>query len=177
MQKKLVQAVRDNGMKLNTGFLSTPFLLPQLLKYGYKEEAFQVLEQTEAPGWLHPVLEGATTILEDWTGFENHINSFNHYSYGAVCDFLFGKVAGIEPMIEHPGYKEFTIQPVIGGSLTNAEAVYKSQYGIISSKWEKAGDKISFEFKVPVNTTAHITLPDGRKESVGSGTYTYEIVQ
>nr|WP_288743348.1 family 78 glycoside hydrolase catalytic domain [uncultured Mediterraneibacter sp.] len=177
VQKKLVQAVRDNGMKLNTGFLSTPFLLPQLLKYGYKEEAFQVLEQTEAPGWLHPVLEGATTILEDWTGFENHINSFNHYSYGAVCDFLFGKVAGIEPMIEHPGYKEFTIQPVIGGSLTNAEAVYKSQYGIISSKWEKAGDKISFEFKVPVNTTAHITLPDGRKESVGSGTYTYEIVQ
>lgn len=177
VQKKLIQAVRDNDMKLNTGFLSTPFLLPQLLESGYKDEAFKVLEQTEAPSWLHPVLEGATTILEDWTGFENHINSFNHYSYGAVCDFLFGKVAGIEPMLEHPGYKEFRLEPVIGGSLTKVEATYKSLYGIISSKWEKVGNKIYFEFEVPVNTVAHILLPNGQKEDVGSGKYSYEIQQ
>lgn len=172
--EKLAKAVRDNGMKLNTGFLSTPFLLFQLLKYGYKEEAFAVLEQTEAPSWLHPVMEGATTILEDWTGFENHINSFNHYSYGAVCDFLFGAVCGIEPMIENPGYKEFAIRPVIGGHLTYAEAKYESQYGTIRSKWEKKGDNVVFDFEVPVNTTAHIELPDGIKQIVGSGVYTYE---
>lgn len=173
--KKLVESVRGNGMKLNTGFLSTPFLLFQLLKHGYQEEAFAVLEQTEAPGWLHPVLMGATTILEDWTGFENHINSFNHYSYGAVCDFLFGAVCGIEPMPEKPGYKEFTIRPVPGGHLTHAEAVYESQYGTIRSAWEKKDEKTRFTFEIPVNTTAHITLPDGYQETVGSGSYTYEI--
>lgn len=173
--KKLVESVRGNGMKLNTGFLSTPFLLFQLLKHGYQEEAFAVLEQTEAPGWLHPILMGATTILEDWTGFENHINSFNHYSYGAVCDFLFGAVCGIEPMPEKPGYKEFTIRPVPGGHLTHAEAVYESQYGTIRSAWEKKDEKTRFTFEIPVNTTAHITLPDGYQETVGSGSYTYEI--
>lgn len=173
--EKLVKAVRDNGMKLNTGFLSTPFLLFQLLKYGYKEEAFAVLEQTEAPSWLHPVLEGATTILEDWTGFENHINSFNHYSYGAVCDFLFGAVCGIEPVLEKPGYKEFTIKPVIGGSLTHAEAVYESQYGTIRSAWRKDSEKTRFDFEIPVNTSAQITLPNGDSYKVGSGVYTYEI--
>lgn len=171
--EKLVESVRENGMKLNTGFLSTPFLLFQLLKHGYQEEAFAVLEQTEAPGWLHPVLMGATTILEDWTGFENHINSFNHYSYGAVCDFLFGAVCGIEPMLEKPGYREFTVRPVIGGHLTYAEASYESLYGTIRSAWKKTDEKIRFTFEIPVNTTAHITLPDGYQETVGSGIYTY----
>lgn len=172
---KLIQAVRDNGMKLNTGFLSTPFLLFQLLKHGYKDEAFAVLEQTEAPSWLHAVTLGATTILEDWNGMDVHMNSFNHYSYGAVCDFLFGAVAGIEPVLETPGYKEFNIIPVVGGTLTHAEANYESPYGEIRSAWEKKDGQIDFRFKVPVNTTAHITLPDGQHYDVGSGSYQYSV--
>lgn len=171
--EKLVGAVRDNGMKLNTGFLSTPFLLFQLLQNGYKEEAFAVLEQTEAPSWLHAVTLGATTILESWNGMDDHAASFNHYSYGAVCDFLFGAITGIEPVMEHPGYKEFNIAPVIGGTLTDAEAVFESQYGTIRSAWKKEDGKVSYRFEIPVNTKVHVTLPDGRYFDLGSGSYEF----
>lgn len=173
--EKLVKAVRDNGMKLNTGFLSTPFLLFQLLEHGYKDEAFAVLEQTEAPSWLHAVTLGATTILESWNGMDDHTASFNHYSYGAVCDFLFGAIAGIEPCLEQPGYKAFCITPVIGGTLTEAEAVFESMYGTILSSWKKEADHVNFHFEIPVNTTAYVTLPDGEKFTLGSGAYDYTV--
>lgn len=103
------------------------------------------------------------------------MNSFNHYSYGAVCDFLFGAVAGIEPILETPGYKEFNIVPVTGGSLTHAKADFDSPYGNISSAWKKQDGQICYRFEVPVNTTAHITLPDGQHYDVGSGLYQYSV--
>jgi len=149
--QKLVEEVKNNGMKLNTGFLSTPYLLFELLNNGFKEEAFAVLEQTESPSWLYPVIKGATTILESWTGLDEHLHSFNHYSYGAVCDFLFGVVCGIEPMIEKPGYKEFIIKPTIGGSLTNAKAEYESIYGTIVSEWKMVDNQVEYYFEIPVN--------------------------
>lgn len=172
---KLAEEVRNNDMCLNTGFLSTPFLLFQLLENGYKEEAFAVLEQTKTPSWLHPVLLGATTILEDWTGLDEHMNSYNHYSYGAVCDFLFGAVCGIQPIIESAGYKYFRIKPVPGGTLTHANAVLESPYGTIRSNWKKNGGATEFCFEIPVNTRAQIILPDETVREVGSGIYRYTL--
>ncbi|MCC6094943.1 MAG: alpha-L-rhamnosidase, partial [Eubacterium sp.] len=170
---RLAEEVRKAGMKLNTGFLSTPFLLFQLVRYGYKKEAFTVLEQTEAPSWLHAVTLGATTILESWNGMDEHMASYNHYSYGAVCDFLFGKVGGIEPVMKYPGYKHFELSPMAGGSLTWAETRFDCPYGIIRSDWKLEDGLMKMHFEIPVNTTATVNLPDGRKFDLGSGSYDY----
>ncbi len=173
--EKLVTEIRNNDMRLNTGFLSTPFLLFQLLENGFKEDAFAVLEQTKSPSWLNPITLGATTILEDWTGLEQHANSYNHYSYGAVCDFLFSAVAGIKPVLEKPGYKKFEIQPTIGGSLNYAKASLDSPYGLIKSEWVKVNETFEFTFEIPANTCAVIKLPNGKVEEKGSGIYIYKL--
>lgn len=176
--EKLDEMVRSAGDHLNTGFLSTPFILSQLAANGYEDTAFRLLEQTSSPGWLYPVTRGATTILENWNAMDTHMYSYNHYSYGAVCDFLFGEIAGIQPIFETPGFREFRIAPRIGGTLTKAEASYKSLYGTIRSSWEKTDKSVKFEIQVPANTTAHIELRFQGKElqrSVGSGQYTFTL--
>lgn len=169
--KQLIREIEANEYKLNTGFLSTPFLLPVLVDCGYPEIAFRILEQTEHPSWLHAVVLGATTILESWDGLDVHDASYNHYSYGAVCEFLFGYVAGIQPEFVHPGYKEFHLNPVMGGSLTEAKAVFESQYGTIVSEWKRAEEQWEYHCKIPANTRARITLPDGQEVMTGSGEY------
>lgn len=164
--KKLVQMVRENGYKLNTGFLATVHLLPVLAECGYVEEAYKVLEQTGYPSWLYNVKAGATTILETWDGFVKCAESFNHYSYGAVCDFLFEYTAGIRPLLETPGYKKFVICPVVGGTLTEARAEYESNYGKIVSVWKRKGNQICYEFVIPENTSAELYIPACKSEYV-----------
>ncbi len=161
---------------LNTGFLSTVYLLPTLCDNGLADEAFRVLEQTTAPGWLHPITLGATTMLENWNGMDVFRDSFNHYSFGAVCQFLFEYVAGIRPSFQAPGFKEFELRPVIGGSLTWAEGSYKTRFGTIRSRWEKKADRICYTFTIPEGTAAHVILPDGSSETLGPGTYQRIIV-
>lgn len=173
VQEQLVKEIENNDYKLNTGFLSTPFLLPVLADMGRTDLAYRILEQTENPSWLHPITLGATTIPESWNGFDAHEASLNHYSYGAVCEFLFGYVGGIRPVWEKPGYEEFIIKPVPGGSLTFARAEYESQYGGIVSEWEIEEESIVFDIEIPTNTRAQIILPDGSSRQVGSGKYQY----
>ena len=159
---------------LNTGFLSTVYLLPTLCDNGLVDEAFRILEQTTAPGWLHPITLGATTMLENWNGMDVFRDSFNHYSFGAVCQFLFEYVAGIRPTFDAPGFKEFELRPVIGGSLSWAEGRYKTQYGTIESRWEREGTSFIYSCTVPEGTTAHLTLPDGSAKTLWAGTYRFE---
>lgn len=155
----LVRMIRDCDYHINTGFLATPYILNVLADGGYAETAYQLLEQEGCPSWLYNVKKGATSILEEWDGMDTHAGSFNHYSYGAVCDFLFSRIAGIRPMIEKPGYQEFLVEPVAGGSLTEAKAVYESLYGTICSGWKRGGETIEYEIQVPVNTIAHVRIP------------------
>lgn len=117
--EQLKRELKAANYHLNTGFLSTVYLLPTLCDNGLVDEAFKLLEQTEAPGWLHPITIGATTIPENWNGFDVFRDSLNHYSIGAVCQFLFEYVAGIRPTFDAPGFKEFELKPVPGGSLTS----------------------------------------------------------
>lgn len=159
---------------LNTGFLSTVYLLPTLCDHGMTAEAFRILEQTTAPGWLHPVTLGATTMLENWDGMDMFRDSFNHYSFGAVCQFLFEYVAGIRPAFNAPGFKEFELRPVIGGSLTWAEARYKTQYGSIRSRWERNGNHFAYTCTIPDGTMARLTLPDGRMAELAAGEHHFE---
>ena len=158
---------------LNTGFLSTVYLLPTLCDHGMIDEAFKILEQTTAPGWLHPVTLGATTMLENWDGMDVFRDSFNHYSFGAVCQFLFEYVAGIRPTFNAPGFKEFELKPMIGGSLMWAEGTYKTKHGLIRSRWEKNGDTVRYACKIPENTTARLTLPNGTSQILTSGAYEF----
>ena len=156
---ELVRLVRENDYHLNTGFLATPFILDVLADGGAVDAAYALLEQESSPSWLYNVKNGATTILEEWNGMVTHAGSFNHYSYGAVCNFLFTKTAGIQPVLSDPGYKKFVIRPVIGGSLNWAKSCFESQYGTIRSEWSRENGETAYLFEVPVNTTAVAEIP------------------
>lgn len=159
---------------LNTGFLSTVYLLPTLCDNGLADEAFRILEQTDAPGWLHPITLGATTMLENWDGMDAFRDSFNHYSFGAVCQFLFEYVAGIRPTFDAPGFQEFELRPVLGGSLKWAEGTHKTWYGTIESRWEREGKSFVYTCMIPEGTTARLTLPDGSTKLLTAGNYRFE---
>ena len=175
VENQLVLEIEANDHKLNTGFLSTPFLLPVLVEMGRADLAFRILEDTRFPGWLHPITLGATTIPEAWNAYDVHDSSYNHYSYGAVCDFLFSHVAGIRPVFDDPGYQRFELKPLPGGTLTHAEAVYESPYGPIRSAWKTEGRTFCYECAVPPGTEAILSLPNGEQHHLSSGTHSYTI--
>ncbi len=164
-RKRLVQAVEHYNYCVGTGFLSTPFLLRTLTEAGEAETAYKMLENTRKPGWLAEVLEGATTIWENWEGNLSQ----NHYSPGAVCQWLFDTAAGIR--VE--GENRLTIAPVPGGSLKSVCAEYISPFGKVVSRWEKAYEGIVYTVEIPANVTAKIILPDGREEEAGAGVHVY----
>ncbi len=171
---QLKKELKAAGYHLNTGFLSTVYLLPVLCDLGLKDEAFQILEQTEAPGWLHPIILGATTMLENWDGMDTFRDSFNHYSFGAVCEFLFEYVAGIRPRFDGPGFQKFDLRPVIGGTLTWAKAEYKTTYGRIRSEWSLKNGELTYLCEVPDGTEAHLLLPDGQRHILQEGYYEFK---
>ncbi|MBQ9663125.1 MAG: family 78 glycoside hydrolase catalytic domain [Oscillospiraceae bacterium] len=165
-QKRLTQAVENYNYRVGTGFLSTPFVLPVLTEAGEAETAYKMLFNTEKPGWLAEIADGATTVWENWEGNLSQ----NHYSPGAVCQWLFDTVAGIRVAWEN----HFVIAPQPGGTLTHAEGSYKSLYGEVKSRWEKTDSGVSFEIEIPANTTAEILLPTGETHTVSAGTYLYK---
>ena len=152
---------------LSTGFLGTPLLLPVLTRAGRTDLAYRLLEQTTYPGWLFPVTNGATTMWERWNswtpdqGFgEASMNSFNHYAYGAVGEWFYETICGIQPG-EQGGFRHFRLAPQPGGSFTNARAEYDSLYGKIVSGWELQGDTLIWQVTVPFGTTAELQMPAG----------------
>ena len=166
----LNRMVVENGYHLNTGFLSTPFLCEVLAKYGYADTAYKLLLQDTAPSWLYEVKQGATTVWETWTGIDANghpSESLNHYSYGAICGWLFGGVCGI-----HLAGETLTIAPTPNPALGWAKAVYDSPVGRIESGWQYAGDAVTYTITVPCNRTAEVTLPDGRSLTLQPGTHT-----
>jgi len=158
---------------LTTGFVGTPLLCKTLSDQGYEDLAFMLLNRKDYPSWLYPVTQGATTIWERWDGqkpdgsFQNAgMNSFNHYAYGAIGEWLYNYVAGIQIDSENPGYKHFFLAPHPGGGLTHAKAVYKSMYGEIKSDWKIDGDQWVYDVIIPANTTATVTLPSASLNEV-----------
>lgn len=164
---QLNQLVISNGYHLNTGFLSTPMLCPVLAEYGYLETAYKLLLQDTMPGWLYAVKKGATTIWETWDGIDENgrpKESLNHYSYGAVCGWLFQGICGIQLQ-----NNKVTIRPMPHKLLKHAKAVYKSPVGEITSGWRYEEDQIIFEVQIPANVEARMILPDGGTEMLGAG--------
>ena len=167
-RKRLIEAMENYRWRLGTGFLSTPFILDVLADMDI-EYAYRLLENEEMPGWLFMPKNGATTIWESWEGTkaQGGIASLNHYSKGAVCEWIFKTMCGIRV----DGENHFVIAPRPGGHFTRAKAVYDSVYGRVESGWEKTGAGYVFTVKIPCNTTAEIKLPDGSRKQVTAGEY------
>ena len=154
---------------LTTGFLGTPVLCKALSDYGYLDEAYMLLNRKEYPSWLYPVTKGATTIWERWDGekpdgsFQDvGMNSFNHYAYGAIGDWMYRVAAGIEIDEKAPGYKHILIEPRPGGGLSYAKASVESVYGRAASGWKIEGGKLTLSVEVPPNTTATVRVPGAK---------------
>lgn len=169
-RNRLIQAMENYGWRLGTGFLSTPLILGVLADIDL-EAAYRLLENEEIPGWLSMPKAGATTIWEAWEGPNSKsggIGSLNHYSKGAVCQWLFETMCGIHVA----GENEFVVSPKPGGNFTYAKAEYNSIYGKVVSGWKKLeDDRYEFEITIPANTTAKVALPDGRIQEYTAGTY------
>ena len=167
----LNELVVRNGYHLNTGFLSTPDLCRVLADHGHTDTAYKLLLQEECPSWLYAIKKGATTIWEAWDGVRPDgtvHDSLNHYSYGAICGWLFDGVCGISLK-----NGKLRIAPQPHPSLGFAKAVWKSPVGEISSQWAYEGNKLRFHITVPV--PAVIRLPDGSVCDAEKGEHTYEI--
>jgi alpha-L-rhamnosidase len=184
---KAAKYLADNVAKYNnhltTGFLGTPYLCHVLSRFGYNDLAYTLLLQDTFPSWLYPVKMGATTIWERWDGIKPDgsfqtpdMNSFNHYAYGAIGDWMYQNIAGIQAA--EPAYKKIIIKPIIGGKLTSAEGTYDCPYGKITSKWAIADNKLTMDVIIPKGTTADIFVPDAtgkdyKTYNVKAGTYHY----
>jgi alpha-L-rhamnosidase len=158
---------------LTTGFLGTPVLCKALSDYGYLDEAYMLLNRTEYPSWLYPVTQGATTIWERWDGqkpdgtFQDvGMNSFNHYAYGAIGEWMYSVVAGLEIDDYAPGYKHIIIAPQPGGGLSDAKASIDSIYGPVASGWEIAQGKLTLRLTIPPNTTATVRVPNAKLDDL-----------
>lgn len=169
--QRLADNINSYQQHLTTGFLGTPYLCHVLSRFGHADLAYALLMQKTYPSWLYPVSKGATTIWERWDGikqdgsFQNeHMNSFNHYAYGAIGEWMYQQIGGIQPSVSAPAYKEFVIAPKPGGGLTFANTAFESPYGKIVSNWKINAGKMTLEVQVPSNTTAQIQLPDGASE-------------
>ena len=165
---------------LTTGFLGTPVLCEALSDNGHLDEAYLLLNRDEYPSWLYPVTKGATTIWERWDGikpdgsFQNpEMNSFNHYAYGAIGDWMYRVVAGIQIDEARPGYKHIVIEPRPGGGFSHANASVETMYGLVASGWEISSGKLTVKVQIPANATATVKLPSGKVEEIGSGEYEF----
>ncbi len=174
---QLAQMIRSCGTKLQTGFVGTPYLLHALSAHGYAELAYDLLLRREYPSWLYPVTKGATTIWEHWDGqmengdfWSSDMNSFNHYAYGAVADWVYTVAAGIQTVEEKPGYAAVRIAPQPDKRLDWLEASVETRHGLVRSRWEKQRDMWRYEIETPVEAEAVI---DGRKTFCRPGRYIF----
>lgn len=171
--KRLVMNIKTYNNHLTTGFLGTPYLCDVLTRFGYLDVAYTLLTQESYPSWLYPVKMGATTIWERWDGikedgnFQNpDMNSFNHYAYGAIGDWMYRTIAGINISEGSVGYKSIFIKPRLGGGISHASAALDTYYGKLSSSWKLTDGKFSMEVTIPANTTATIYIPAANAQAV-----------
>lgn len=177
---KMVAALEKYNGKMSTGFHSSHALMLELSKHGRNDLAYKLAMATEFPSWGYSVGQGATTIWERWDGYvkgrgfqDPGMNSFNHWAFGAVTEWIMKVPAGIQPGPAGDDWRKFVIAPVPGGGLTHARGTYRSLYGEIVSDWKISGDKFTLDVVVPPNTSATVIMPDGAKHAVRAGSHTF----
>jgi alpha-L-rhamnosidase len=164
-EKRMIEKFVPYGGRMNTGFHSTLPLMKELVKRGYAEKAFQLLETKEFPSWGYSIEQGATSMWERWDSYVkgrglqgSSMNSFNHYAFGAIGEWMYENILGIQPDHNAPGYQHFTLQALLGGTLTWAEGSYHSISGIIEVKWKLEGNQFEYQFTIPANTSATVKI-------------------
>ena len=176
MAQRLWALIEENGVHLNTGFTATPYILFALADNGFAEEAYSLLLQDTDPSWLYQVWHGATTMWEQWGAVQEDGSikeaSLNHYAYGAVGDFFYRRICGLEPV--EAGYRRFQVKPIPGGDLQFAECEYRCPFGIIRVRWERDNEKFRLWVTVPVSTICEVVMPNGERKTIGSGEYEFE---
>jgi alpha-L-rhamnosidase len=162
--ERLVNNINDYG-HLTTGFLGTPFLCHVLSDNGKNKEAIKLLLREEYPSWLYPVTKGATTIWERWNGIKPDgsfqypsMNSFNHYAYGAIGEWMYNNLMGLKINQDFPGYKRFTIQPLFDENFDNISGTYNSNYGNIKVNWSRKNDTVLINISIPPNSQSDVFL-------------------
>lgn len=179
LRQQAAQRLADNVQSyghLTTGFLGTPYLCHVLTRYGYTDVAYKLLLREKYPSWLYPVTMGATTIWERWDGMKPDssfqtpgMNSFNHYAYGAIGDWMYRQMAGLDTYEDGVGYKHIRVKPLPGGGFAHAEATLKTYYGETKAGWKLDGSSLQLDVTVPPNSRATIYIPttaaDGITES------------
>jgi alpha-L-rhamnosidase len=173
---RLADNVNSYDNHLTTGFLGTPYLCHVLTRFGYTDLAYKLLLQDTYPSWLYPVKMGATTIWERWDGIKPDstfqtpsMNSLNHYSYGAIGDWMYRVMAGLDTYDDGVGYKHSMIKPHIGGGFTSAAASLITYYGTFSNKWKVEKERIQMDVEIPVNTTSSVFMPAANADDVTEG--------
>ena len=165
---RLEELIEANDGKLDTGFLSVPFIMDVLCQFGREDVAYRLLYQTRCPSWLYEVDRGATTIWEAWQAVlpDGRVTnvSFNHYAFGCIGDWLYRHVAGLDQ--NQPGYRHSVIHPHPDDRLTYALAQYQSVYGEIVTHWQKKNGRLELRVKIPPNTTAGVLLPGAQMSQV-----------
>jgi len=172
----LVRLVGEADGHLRTGFLGTPLLAPVLDRFGRADLAYAVLFKETYPSWFFSIHQGATTMWERWNSYSHAdgfgdagMNSFNHYAYGAIGQWMYERIAGLAPDPEQPGYRHFFIQPLPGGPLSHASAELETPFGTARSAWKRKDTNLELQVLVPPNTTATLRLPANRNLSIQSG--------
>ncbi len=171
--ERFVQLIEEYDNHLSTGFVGTPLLCPVLTRYGRTDVAYRLLLQETYPGWFYSILQGATTMWERWNsytkedGFGNvGMNSFNHYAYGAIGQWMYATVAGLDIDPEAPGFKRILIKPEPGGNLKRARAELETPYGKASSAWTISKGQFGLKVTVPANTSARVSLPSAEVKTL-----------
>jgi alpha-L-rhamnosidase len=164
--KHLVENIRGYGDHLSTGIQTTHRAMLELTRNGYSDVAWQLLTDRTFPSWLYMIDNGATTIWERWDGYvkgrgfqDAGMNSFNHWAFGAVGEWMWRHIVGLHPDETQPGWKHFVIAPQPGGGVTWAKGEYQSIRGRIQCDWKLADGRFMLRAEVPPNTSATIHLP------------------
>ena len=164
----LIQQIIDNEYRLDTGFVSTPFLLDVLCEHGYQQLAYKLFFQNKCPSWLYEIEHGATTIWENWKAILPDGTvlpvSYNHYAFGCVGEWMYRYLGGIHAA--QPGYKKIRIAPHIDCGLSYVKSQHESVFGMIQSEWTIAGNQVNINIQIPENTTAEIVLPKAKGAQV-----------
>lgn len=183
MMKRLRDNFAEHGNCLQTGFLGTSILMPTLTENGMSDIAYELLFQRKNPSWLYSVDNGATTIWERWNSYmldkgmgPQGMNSFNHYAYGCVCEWMWETMAGISADTLEPGFKRIIMKPIPDKRLEFVNAEYNSAAGIIKSSWKYEGDQWIWDFTIPEGAVAFVTLP-GESQAHEYRAGSYQIVK
>jgi alpha-L-rhamnosidase len=170
----LVDLISARTDHLTTGFLGTPLLCPVLTRFGRTDLAYRLLLQEDYPSWLYTVKNGATTMWERWNSYTKEhgfgdvsMNSFNHYAYGAVGEWMYSVIGGIRP--QAPGCKRILFAPEPGGGLTEAETSLQTPHGLASCRWQLRGRRLVVDLQVPAGVYATVQLPSYRPKPVKAG--------